>query len=91
MILNNYHVDYRRRTRGETTLFKNDHYTDSSEPELIMELLQAELYALMPVFRELGMTTRAKDTQLHILFETYKSYTGNNLYRWYDLAKGVIA
>jgi Fe-S cluster assembly iron-binding protein IscA len=91
MILNNYHVDYRRRTRGETTLFKNDLYTDSSEPELIMDLLQAELCALLPVFRQLGVVSRDKNTQLHSLFETYKSYTGNNLYRWYDLAKAVIS
>jgi len=90
-ILNNYHVDYRRRTRGEANIFKNELYNDSSEPEYIMELLEGELCALIPVFRDLKVTNREKESQLFTLFETYKSFKGNDMYRWYDMAKSVIA
>jgi len=90
-ILNNYHVDYRRRTRGEANLFKNELYNDNSEPEYIMELLEGELCALIPVFRDLKVTNTEKESQLFTLFETYKSFKGNDMYKWYDLAKSVIA
>jgi hypothetical protein len=90
-ILNNYHVDYRRRTRGETILFKNELYNDTSSPELIMELLETELCLLIPVFRDLGVTNREKELRLFKLFEAYKSYKGNDMYTWYNLAKSVIA
>jgi hypothetical protein len=89
--LNNYHVDYRRRTRGEANIFKNELYNDSSEPEYIMELLEGELCALIPVFRDLKVTNREKELQLFTLFETYKSFKGNDMYRWYDLVKSIIA
>ena len=89
-LLNNYHVDYRRRTRGEVCLFKNELYTDTSEPEYIMELLEAELFTLIPVFQQLKVVTLEKLSVLSNLFETYKSYKGNDMYRWYDNAKTII-
>ena len=90
-LLNNYHVDYRRRTRGETCLFKNELYMDTSEPEYIMELLEEELFTLLPVFQELKVVTPAKLSQLSNLFENYKSYRGNDMYKWYDQANSIIA
>ena len=90
-ILNNYHVDYRRRTRGEPCLFKNELYTDVSEPEYIMELLEAELCAVIPVFQQLKVVTSEKLSVLSSLFENYKAYVGNDMYKWYSLAKDVIA
>jgi hypothetical protein len=90
-ILNNYHVDYRRRTRGEPCLFKNELYTDVSEPEYIMELLEAELCSLIPIFQGLGVVTQEKLSLLLDLFKNYKVYTGNDMYKWYNLAKSVIA
>lgn len=90
-ILNNYHVDYRRRTRGETILFTNELYNDTSSPELIMELLETELCSLIPVFRDLKVTNIEKESRLFLLLETYKSYKGNDMYTWYNLAKSVIA
>jgi hypothetical protein len=89
-LLNNYHVDYRRRTRGEACLFKNELYTDTSEPEYIMELLEAELFTLIPVFQQLKVVTLEKLSVLSNLFENYKSYKGNDMYRWYDNAKAII-
>jgi hypothetical protein len=90
-ILNNYHVDYRRRTRDETILFKGELYNDGSPPEVIMQLLEGELCALIPVFRDLKVTNPEKESQLVLLFETYKTYKGNDMYRWYDLTKSIIA
>ena len=90
-LLNNYHVDYRRRTRGETCLFKNELYTDTSEPEYIMELLEEELFTLLPVFQELKVVTPEKASVISSLFENYKSYKGNDMYKWYDQANSIIA
>jgi hypothetical protein len=90
-ILNNYHVDYRRRTRNETCLFKNELYTNTSEPEYIMELLEEELCALIPVFQELKVVTPEKVLVFASLFETYKTYKNNDMYKWYDLVKSIIA
>jgi hypothetical protein len=90
-ILNNYHVDYRRRTRNETCLFKNELYNHTSEPEYIMELLEEELCALIPVFQELKVVTPEKVLVFASLFETYKTYKNNDMYKWYDLVKSIIA
>jgi hypothetical protein len=89
-ILNNYHVDYRRRTRGEPCLFKNELYTDTSEADYIMELLEEELCALIPIFKGLKVVTPEKVLVLSNLFENYKNYKGNDLYKWYDQAKSII-
>jgi hypothetical protein len=56
-----------------------------------MELLEGELCALIPVFRDLKVTNTEKESQLFTLFKTYKSFKGNDMYKWYDLAKSVIA
>jgi len=89
-ILNNYHVDYRRRSRGEPCLFKNELYTDTSEADYIMELLEEELCALIPIFKGLKVVTPEKVLVLSNLFENYKNYKGNDLYKWYDQAKSII-
>jgi hypothetical protein len=56
-----------------------------------MELLEEELCALIPVFQELKVVTPEKVLVLASLFETYKTYKNNDMYKWYDLAKSIIA
>jgi hypothetical protein len=56
-----------------------------------MELLEAELCSLIPIFQGLGVVTPEKVLILSNLFENYKNYKGNDLYKWYSLAKDVIA
>jgi hypothetical protein len=53
-VLNIHHVNYRRRTKGETCLNKCDSYTDDSAPELIMRILQSHLTDIFRILKEVG-------------------------------------
>jgi len=46
---------------------------------------------LIPVFQELKVVTPEKVSVFSNLFETYKTYKNNDMYKWYDVAKGIIA
>ena len=86
--LNQFHVDYRRRLKGETTvLYECSHYTHKTEPEDIMLALQRELTEYVDILRKLKIMTPEKDAHVKELFKEYKRY---DIYKWYDEMSKII-
>lgn len=84
--LNTYHVDYRKRLRGEKEMFGKDvPYDDSTSPDIIMAFLQTALY------RELDILNRVMKIdmeQIQTLFDNYMEY---DVYKWYDLMNKAVS
>lgn len=77
--LNIHHVNYRRRSKGETCLYKCDLYNDTSKPELIMGYLQNELADNFLILKELGAFTDEKEHEYRYLMKYYERV---NMYDW---------
>ena len=75
----NQQVDYRRRMAGDTVLFPNAEYGNTSTPDEIMMYLQSKLKPILDIFDRLGMMTPKKWGQIWNLFEHYKAF---NMYDW---------
>jgi hypothetical protein len=79
--LNHVHVDYRRRLKGEPSLYGCPHYTDTSTPDEIMKVLQQ---SLIPIF-DLLLTLHVVESKNHELFkDLLQNYTRYDPYKWYD-------
>lgn len=81
MTLNYYHVDYRRRLKGERGLYDSLDYNDSSTPDEIMNILQRKLQEIFDVLMVCGLVTKKSQEILQELFIEYKRY---DVYKWYD-------
>lgn len=87
MTLNYYHVDYRRRVKGERGLYNSPDYNDSSTPDEIMSILQKKLRDMFDMFMTFGLVTKAHQETLQELFTNYKDY---DPYKWYDSVYKVV-
>lgn len=87
MTLNYYHVDYRRRLKGERGLYDASDYNDASTPDEIMSILQTKLRDTFDMFMVFGLVTKIHQETLEELFTNYKSY---DPYKWYDKVYKVI-
>ena len=79
-VLNNYHVDYRRRLRGEGILFEGN-YEPSIDPDDLMKLLHWRLDACMNRLVKLGAAGDAQSKKQADLFGSYREY---DVYKWYS-------
>lgn len=82
-ILNQYHVDYRRRCKGEKGLYKSLDYDDSSTPDEIMSVLQSKLLQLFDIL----VACRVIVHSYQELFTNYKNY---DPYKWYDKVYNLV-
>lgn len=81
-VLNNHHVNYRRRMMGDTCLFQDSRYDkESGEPILIMQVLQKELYEMFNIFERLNLIDFEKSVLIENLMLKYASY---DMYDWYS-------
>jgi len=78
-ILNDYHVDYRRRCRGEPVLFKSPYYDSETPPEAIMDILQQLLTPLFKTLKSLNKIVAGGQRQFNEHFENYIEY---DVYKW---------
>lgn len=85
--LNNIHVDYRRKLKGETLMFGHPNYTESSSPDEIMKVLQDSLSSSFGILLALQVVSREAETTLKRHFLTYK---GCDPYKWYESVRKVI-
>lgn len=86
-VLNNHHVNYRRRRVGDPCLFKYAAYDDSSQPDVIMEYLQGELVRQFGVFKKLKVFGEDKEAEANHLMNYYKQY---DVYDWYSKMNKLI-
>lgn len=79
--LNDMHVDYRRRLRGENLLYRSSIFTDKSSPDDIMKELHRVLLSYTQVLLPLRIMTKEKKELFDSLFTNYKEY---DPYKWYN-------
>lgn len=81
-ILNEIHVDYRRKMNGDTLFHPNVYgYTESSTPLYIMNTLKVELFKLVPLLQKVGLLSLEGTQKLEELFHEYEAI---DRYKWYD-------
>jgi hypothetical protein len=86
-LLNNIHVDYRRKLKGDTLMFGHPMYSESSSPDELMRVLQESLRIPFEILMKLQfLENEALDT-FQSLCLTYK---GADPYKWYDAMRKVI-
>ena len=85
--LNLHHVNYRRRTKGDTCLNKCDLYSDSSKPHIIMGYLQSELADIFLILKELGAVSAEKEHEYRYLMKYYDQV---NMYDWNTAVNRLI-
>jgi hypothetical protein len=78
-ILNDIHVDYRRRVKGDGHLFGHSKYNDKTSPDEIMSILQSELSEIIKIFDCLKIVTPEIHEKIKTLFEKYVEY---DVYDW---------
>jgi hypothetical protein len=85
--LNLYHVDYRRRLRGEKGLYESTEYDDRSTPEEIMNILQRKLRESFEILLLVRGVEQNKKATLEELLRNFRLY---DPYKWYDLVDKLI-
>ena len=85
--LNSYHVDYRRRLRGESVFTETPDYDNTTDPHTIMGLLEEKLRLICWLLMRLRMMNQDEFDSLERLFVGYKE---EDVYKWYDKAFKII-
>ena len=85
--LNNIHVDYRRKLKGESLMYGSDFYSDESTPDEIMSVLQKQLRTALEILMDLRYVGKEEMER----FDTFcKNYTNYDPYKWYELVKKIL-
>jgi hypothetical protein len=79
-VLNDNHVNYRRRLKGEDCLFRSNIYDVTASPSIIMEYLQNQLVQMMVIFHRLG-STDTKEKEFNALLDGFAEW---DVYKWYS-------
>ncbi len=85
--LNTYHVDYRRKLKGDSILYGSSEYTNDAGPEDIMASLQKSLRKSFEILLHVRGVQETSVLPLEELFRNYKSY---DPYKWYDKVSKLI-
>lgn len=81
-ILNDIHVDYRRKMNGEYVFHPNQYgYTDSSSPSEIMWILEQEIFKCVPLLQKLGLLSHNATQKLK---DYFLDYSRIDRYKWYQ-------
>lgn len=84
-VLNDNHVNYRRRLKGEDCLFRSNVYDAMASPSIIMDYLQNQLVQMMVIFHRLG-STDAKEKEFNALLEGFAEW---DVYKWYSAVSQI--
>jgi len=85
--VNDIHVDYRRKLKGDNILFNNPRYNNNSKPDEIMMILQDELSQLIKVFQQLKIINEDKMKLINELFSNYFEY---DVYKWNQSVLSIL-
>ena len=81
-ILNEIHVDYRRKMNGDPVFHPSIYgYDDSSSATVIMHILERHIFNLVPLLQKLGMLSQDATQSIKHLFAIYASM---DRYKWYQ-------
>ena len=82
-----HHVNYRRRTQGMSCMHPCSLYNDSSDPSLIMDILQSELKPIVRLLAKLGVFN---SSQIDIFNEHMDKYKDYDMYKWLTDLTGLM-
>jgi hypothetical protein len=85
--LNHMHVDYRRKLKGESVMYGDSRYTETSSPDEIMDILQQTLRKIIEVLIPLRVLSEQSQEKLESLFASYKEH---DPYKWYGYVSNVL-
>jgi len=89
--VNDNHVNYRRRLRGEDCMFTVGFpYGVAADPDEIMRHLIGRINWHADIFRRLGYLKPENEIQLAQLLLTYKPSQGVNVYDWYSAITKIV-
>lgn len=89
--VNDNHVNYRRRVKGEDCMFTAGlPYSATADPDKIMRYLIGKINTHMEIFRQLGSLTPENEVLLASLLLTYKPSQGVNVYDWYSAMTKIV-
>ena len=89
--VNDNHVNYRRRLRGEDCMFTVGFpYGVTADPDEIMRHLIGRINWHADIFRRLGYLKPENEIQLAQLLLTYKPSQGVNVYDWYSAITKIV-
>lgn len=87
-ILNEIHVDYRRKMNGDSLFHPHMYgYTDSSSPPEIMSILERELFKCVPLLQRVGLLSYDATQKLRDCFMEYQRI---DRYKWYDMVFNLV-
>jgi hypothetical protein len=87
-ILNEIHVDYRRKMNGDSLFHPSVYgYSESSTSAEIMDTLKRELFKLVPLLQKVGLLSLEGSQKLSELFQNYQAI---DRYKWYDTAIKLV-
>ena len=86
-VLNDNHVNYRRRLKGDDCLFRSDVYHTNAMPSIIMEYLQNQLVQMMVIFHRLGSIDDAKEKEFNALLDGFAEW---DVYKWYSAVNQIV-
>ena len=91
-IVNQIHVDYRRKIQNIPFVDPKNRYTNESSPEDIMRVLYSEIMEYMYIFRIVELMTPEKEELVRELFQNYSNYTltsNPSVYKWTDMLLSI--
>jgi len=90
-LVNDNHVNYRRRVKGEDCMFTvGVPYSATADPDEIMRHLIGRINWHADIFRRLGYLTPENEIKLAQLLLTYKPSQGVNVYDWYSAVTKIV-
>jgi len=90
-LVNDNHVNYRRRLRGDDCMFTVGlPYPANADPDVIMRYLIGEINKKMDIFRRLGYLSSENEIKLAELLLSYKPSQGVNVYDWYSAMTKIV-
>jgi hypothetical protein len=82
MLLNEIHVDYRRKLNGDTLFHPDTYgYDAHSSPQEILASLERELFKIVPQLQKIGLMNQESQNLLRSYFEQASTM---DRYKWYD-------
>lgn len=82
--INTYHVDYRRRLRGDPA-FHTELYTSQIEADDVMDILRTHILKHLPMLKALRVIDADDEIKTHL-----RDYHEYDVYKWYDFMMKTV-
>jgi hypothetical protein len=78
-ILDQHHLNYRRKVSGDNFAYHHPEYNESTPPDQIMQIIIDKLNQVIIIFEILGLSNDDKNNQIKDLFTNYRTV---DMHKW---------